>query len=428
MKYTFSDNQYDFQFIAKGALVGGITGVIIALFRYLLFRAIDLRRLISTQWIDSFVGKGLLFIGLLGIAILVGQLVKAEPNIGGSGIAEVKRFLIKPAKIHWIKELAFKFIGSVLVLGTGLNAGRVGPSVHIGAMVGLGMADKSNLQAVDKDFLVLAGAGAAISAIFNAPLAGIIFVVEVLYDHITASLLTCLLAACVVADLIAGTVFTVEPVFHLEQIAILPLRYYGMIVVLGVIVAFGGKYFNQAMMAVLRFFKYIPLKDEYLPLIPFLAAGFFYIFNPALLGGEYELLQTLSQQSDLILWVLGMIGIKALLIMITFGSKVPGGLFMPVLLLGALSGYAVGIFGVMYFGMSSLYLTNFMVFGMVGFFTASMKMPLTGSVLVLEMIGSFQHFLPVIMIALIAQVITDQLAVKPLGDYLVEKPFGEREE
>lgn len=107
--------------------------------------------------------------------------------------------------------------------------------------------------------------------------------------------------------------------------------------------------------------------------------------------------------------------------MISFGSGVPGGIFLPLLVLGAISGglFAQGLGGL--FGYEDLYTANFVILGMAGLFSAIVRAPVTGVILITEMSGDFKNFLSLATVALAAYIVADLLRGKPIYDQLLQR-------
>ncbi|MDZ7548736.1 chloride channel protein, partial [Clostridium perfringens] len=128
-------------------------------------------------------------------------------------------------------------------------------------------------------------------------------------------------------------------------------------------------------------------------MIPFIITAVIGLISPMLLGGGHELILDLSSGEQSILFLIIIYLLKFLLLLVCFGSGVPGGIFLPMLLLGAVLGDIVGVFSIDILGVSSSFIINFIALGMAGYFESVVKAPRTGIVLIMEMTGSFNHLL-----------------------------------
>ena len=107
--------------------------------------------------------------------------------------------------------------------------------------------------------------------------------------------------------------------------------------------------------------------------------------------------------------------------MISYGASLPGGIFLPILSLGAIIGGIFGMMLVTFFGMDFIYVKNFVIIAMAGYFAAIGKAPLTAIILVTEMVGSLQHLMPLGVVALVAYLVVDLLGGSPIYDSLLER-------
>ena len=128
---------------------------------------------------------------------------KFAPETSGSGIPYVKISLLKSGRLIRVRTIFVKFIAGVLGIGTGLSLGREGPSVQLGAGAGSFIGKIFKLDEHNRDKLIASGAGAAIGATFNAPIAGTLFVLEELIHRFTPSMLFPTLVATVVSASVA---------------------------------------------------------------------------------------------------------------------------------------------------------------------------------------------------------------------------------
>ncbi len=419
-----NNNKLNLTLIINGVLVGSITALVIEFFKFVLDYAGFYRASIIEQYGSNIYFKVFAFVVLFLLAIIVGKMVKKEPSIGGSGISEAKAYVNEPTSINHRRQFFLKYFGSIIVLSSGLTAGRVGPSVNFGAMVGVEIGKRNKLGIEYTKLLVLAGIASGICSIFCAPLAGMMFVLEVITDDADENVLTVMLSS-VFASYFVVSIFSYEPVFALKNLPDLPFKHYYLIFMLIVFSIFFAKLFNYLLLKTFDIMKKIPLKNEYVPIIPFLLTGVFYFVNTDFIGFEHNLLMNLKD-STIILTIVIYFIVKLILTLLTYGSRVPGGMFFPVIFLGSVAGLLVFKIGFEFFAIEQMYLLNFVALGIVAFLTGVYKAPLTASVLIIELTGSFMYLLPVIFTALLVQIGTDYLDVEPVHNLLLRYRHPER--
>ncbi len=413
-----TNNKLNLTLILNGILVGLITATFIEIFKKILERAGEYRTKMILDYSSNVYFKIATFVVLFLLAIIVGKMAKKEPAIGGSGIAEAKAYIDQAKPINHRRQFILKYIGSIFVLSSGLTAGRVGPSVNFGAMIGIEIGERNGLGQAYTNLLVLGGIASGICSIFGAPLAGIMFVLEIITDDADENTLTVMLSS-VFASHFVVSLFSTEPVFALQNLAVLPLKYYYLVFALIVFTVIFSKAFNYLLIKTFLIMKKIPLKQEYIPIIPFVLTVFFYFHNIKFVGFEYELLMNLKE-SNVLLTIGIYFLVKLMLTLFTYGSRIPGGMFFPVIFLGSVAGLLIFKFGAEFFDINHIYILNFVALGIVAFLTGVYKAPLTASVLITELTGSFVYLLPVIFTALLVQIGTDYLDVEPVHNLLVK--------
>jgi len=406
----------------EGLLVGVVAGGITVAFRLLIEGAGSLRETIYS----ALEGSALLIAAWFALLILVGLglglLGKKLPMIGGSGIPQVKGYLLRQFKIDWLKDLIGKFVGGVLALGFGLSLGREGPSIQLGSCVGKGVGKLLRRPEVEEKYLVMGGAGAGLAAAFNAPLAGVVFVMEELQRSLSPAMLVCVIGACVASDFVSKQVVGLSPVFSFTGITALPLSYYSLLLVLGALCGLVGKAFNLSITKLSDLYAKIPKKLSIAkPVIPLLIVGVLGFFVPELLGGGQGLIVSVSGIQINIGWVAILIVAKLLLTSVCYGSGVPGGIFLPLLVIGALIGKGFGAGCTALFGLNSGFEINFLILGMTAFFAGVVHAPVTGTILITEMTGSFQHLLALLTVSMAAYVVSDLIQSFPIYDRLLER-------
>ena len=343
---TFHNHKYIL--ILDSLLVGLIVGIVIVIYRLLASTLGELFIYIYSIGRDNVLLIPFIFLLLIALGYIVAKQVKKEPMISGSGIPQVEGILTRRLKMNWFRILYNKFIGGLICLGVGLSVGREGPSVQMGACIGEGISDKLKKLENEEKYLITSGASAGLSSAFNAPLSGVIFALEEAHKNFSPLVLLSAMIASLTADFVSKQFFGIIPSLRFEGMQPLPLKYYWALIILGIIIGISGVFFNKGTLTTQSLFKNSKLSTEVKIIIPFIVTGTIGIISPMLLGGGHSLIISLQQSNLTIITLLIFIIVKFLFTFISFGSGVPGGIFFPLLTLGALVGNVVGIIVTLY--------------------------------------------------------------------------------
>ena len=423
--------RFSLRLLLEGLAVGLGAGISISIFRYLLAGSEILRPVIyhnlrealaDGQW--QWQWLALYILSFIIIAYLLKLIVAREPMCTGSGIPQIKGILQGDMSMRWFSVLWSKIIGGVLAIGAGMSLGREGPSVQIGACVGQGLSQTSRRTRFESRILMTAGAGAGLAAAFNAPLAGVIFGLEEMQKTISPALLLTGITASITAATVTEVVFGMSPVFSMGYLLPLPLNLFDVLVAAGIVIGLLGRLFNIALAYSLNTYSRLGLSGMKKPLVPLVLAGILGFVLPEILGGGNLLVDSLVVTNYTIGFLCLLFVGKFLFTMICFGSGVPGGIFLPMLVLGAAGGAVLAKLLVLAGLLPAMYYADIIVFGMAAYFSSVVKSPVTGSILILEMTGSFQHMLALLVVSLTAYVISDLTGGRPVYDELLDRALG----
>ncbi len=408
--------------ITEGLCVGLVGGFVVLLYRVALTFAGDwLVKILSYMKGNPF-RCVVWFLILAALAWIVGKLVKWEPMISGSGIPQVEGEIAGRLSQNWKRVLPAKFAGGFLCMLGGLSLGREGPSIQLGAMAGQGISRALGRGKREEKFLMTCGASAGLSAAFHAPLAGMMFAVEEIHKTFSIPILLPVMTASVTADYIASHILGLDPVFRFQITEYLPQNYYWLLILLGILVGVSGVFYNWGMLKAQELYRKIPfMKETGRLLIAFLTAGVLGIVMPWVLGSGSGLIVSLTQGEMVLGMVVLTLVMKFLFSAVSFGSGAPGGIFFPLLILGALLGAVFAMTGAEFFGLDPVYINNFVLLGMTGFFTAIVRAPLTGIILLFEMSGSISQMLSLSIVSVTAYIVATLMRSEPIYDSLLKR-------
>lgn len=412
----------------EGLLVGLVAGIVIVAYRLCLSNA--------SLWLNNVISwaKGnvlniiIWFFVLVLLAYIVNKLLKWEPLISGSGIPQLEGELQEKINTIWWRVLLAKFIGGFLCLFAGLSLGREGPSIQLGAMSAKGVSRSMKRSKSEERYLLTCGASAGLSAAFHAPLAGVMFAIEEVHKHFTPALLISVMCSSIAADYLMSNILGMHPVFAFDLPSSLPREYYGLLVVLGVILGVCGVIYNSGLLYIQGLFRKAKKLSPFMKLlIPFLLSGILAFTLPDILGGGDGLVENLIEGNYSLNFLFVLLVSKFLFSAICFGSGAPGGIFFPLLVMGCLIGGIYANLAVEFFHVDPAFINNFVLLSMAGFFTAIVRAPMTGIILIFEMTGSLTHLFAISLITIVAYIVADLLKSAPIYDSLLENLLSKSE-
>ncbi|MBR8701561.1 H(+)/Cl(-) exchange transporter ClcA [Fusobacterium sp. DD29] len=406
--------------------VGAITGFIVSLYRLVLEHTNAFRKMI----IEDSVFKGPQFIFIVWIAfILIGFIVdyiaKKYPKISGSGIPQVKGILLRQLDYtKWFQELVAKFVSGVMGIGAGLSLGREGPSVQIGSYVAFGATKLFDRDIVEKKYLITSGASAGLAGAFGAPLSGVMFALEELHRFISAKLLICAFLASIASNFMGRRLFGSATSFDLIALypnELNPYYQFTLYIILGIIIAFLGKLFTVMLLKAQDIYKTNKVPRWFKVSCVMSSSLLLCYFLPEVTGGGHTLVEEMVTGKNTISILILIFILKLLFTVFSYATGFAGGIFLPMLVLGAVVGKIYAIILIRYLNFPPEFVSHFMVLGMAGYFVAVVRAPITGAVLILEMTGNFDHLLALATVSVIAYYITDILGVEPVYELLYER-------
>lgn len=404
-------------------LVGAAAGLSCAVFRLILAQTERWRDFV-VGWSDGLPVPGwlILAIGCAAATALAAGLVRwLSPHASGSGIPHVEAVLKGDLPPAGFILIPVKFVGGVLAIGAGLALGREGPSVQIGASLGHLIGNLFRRSWPDCRVLFAAGAGAGLATAFNAPIAGAVFVLEELVRKFETRIAIAALGASATAIAVARVFLGEAPEFTVD-----PLPYAGPFVSLihvvgGALAGLTAVAYNISlvqMLAAMERFRRWPVETRAGVIGG--CVGILAWLLPEVVGGGDRLTQ-LTFDGGLAVKVLPFVFlIRFVLGSVSYAARTPGGLFAPMLVLGAQFGLIFATVVNLAFPSLQLQPQAFAVVGMSAFFTGVVRAPITGIVLITEMTGNFTMLLPMLGAGFAAMLVPTLLRNPPIYDSLRE--------
>lgn len=317
--------------------------------------------------------------------------------------------------------------GGILAMGCGLALGREGPTIQMGGATGKLAGRMMGMTQDERFILIAAGAGAGLSAAFNAPLAGLVFVLEEIQRAFHRRIFFATLLASVVADTVSRMALGQQPVFSIPAYPIPSLGLLPVFLLVGIVSGAAGAAFNGALVRSLDLVpRIIPNRNLLLIAtaagLAVAAAG---AISPSLTGSGHDLTQNALAGRHALGGLAVILAVRIVLTIVSYSTGAPGGIFAPLLVLGSCGGLAIGLLAQRFYPLDIPHVGIFGVVGMAALFSATVRAPLTGIVLVVEMTGEHTLMLPLLVACLTGFLVADHLGSHPIYHTLMERELDD---
>ena len=420
-------------------IVAGIVGTLAGLVGVAFEKAVNwvqAERLSLLTHPPGWIAWPLAFVLSALLAVIGYWLVRRfAPEAAGSGIPEIEGALEELRPVRWWRVIPVKFIGGMGTLGAGMVLGREGPTVQLGGNIGRMVLDLFRMRSTEARHSLLAtGAAAGLSAAFNAPLAGILFIIEEMRLQFRYSLIS--IKAVFIGVIMSSIVFRLfngeHAVIEVGKLTIAPVNTLWLYLLLGMLFGAVGVAFNSLIFKTQDLFQKLHggvMKKALL--IGALLGGLCGILGmivPEAAGGGFNLIPIAAAGNYGPGILIFIFVARVVTTLLCFGSGAPGGIFAPMLALGTLLGTAFGMVSAALFPAYHLEAGTFAIAGMGALFAASVRAPLTGIVLVLEMTDNYQLILAMIITCLGATLMAQFLGGKPLYSSLLARTLAKQQQ
>ena len=395
-------------------LLGLLTGFIGSMFQLAIVAMSQLLQSIlqfaSLHGLPVGLVSALLTMLLVFIAWLSVQYI--APEASGSGVPEIEGTLLHVRPIFWRRLLPVKFISGVLAIASQMVVGREGPTIQMGGNLGEMLGELFKLNKHRRDTLIAAGSAAGLATAFNAPLAGVLFVMEEMRNQFNYSFTNfkMVIICCVMATIVLHLIIGSQPAIQMSVFALPSLKSLWLFFLLGLVVGLAGLLFNKLLMASLQCMDKLTQQQRlyFVLAVGFLVGGLAYYF-PASVGGGYEIISQALTMSPTFGVLCLLFVVRFCTTMLSYSTSIPGGIFAPMLALGTILGLAAFHVFSWFFTDFTIHPGMFAVAGMGALFAAAVRSPITGVVLVVEMTQNYSLILP-LMITCITSTTVMQLA------------------
>jgi CIC family chloride channel protein len=364
----------------------------------------------------SFINSILPIIGILLTVFVVKRV------LGGTiekGTSQILYAVAKKASIIPRKQMYAQIITSSLTVGLGGSAGLESPIVITGAAFGSNYAQRFKLRYKDRTLLIGCGVAAGIAAAFNAPIAGVLFAIEVLLVDVSISAFTPIMIAAATGALVSKIALDESILLSFNQQQSFDFHNIPYYILLGIFTGLISVYYSRNFQRVEHFFHRLRLKPYKKALFGASILALLIFIFPTLFGEGYESIKTLSENDPgqllentlfssfrnngwaLLIFIGFTMMLKVFATGITLGSGGNGGNFAPSLFLGSYVGFFFSKF-LNLTGLTKLPISNFTMVGMAGILSGLFHAPLTAIFLIAEITGGYDLMIPLMMVASIS--------------------------
>jgi chloride channel protein, CIC family len=410
--------------VLASLVAGGLAGLVGSLFRLLLVRANGWRealleaahRLPTWGWLVPVLGVA----AAAGLARMLVRLL--APDAAGSGIPQIEDILRDNGPPESRLVVPVKFLGGAAAIGAGLALGREGPTVQMGAAVARWVGVAARMRPGDVRSLVAGGAGAGLAAAFGAPLSGAVFVLEELTQQFNLRVVVATLSACSAGIALTYSFLGTRPVFAVPPVTTPGLFHFIFYLSFGVPIGLLGVAYNRLIVGGLDISaRFSGARSDLAAAAIGGAVGLIGWFIPDMLGSGEVLVQRLLLQGTAIPALLVLFFIRFAVGPLAYAAQTPGGLFAPMLVVGATFGAACG--NALHAVAPSLLpdATALTVVGMAGFFAATVRAPITGMALALELTAVSTLFVPMLATCAVSAAVPALLGDAPIYDMLRDR-------
>ena len=323
--------------------------------------------------------------------LLVGlMLEKLMSSRRAFGVADVIEARVMSGRNVSVKEGFFSAIISAVSLGFGASTGREGPVVHLGATISAFFSKWLNLAGKPERTLLACGVASAVSASFNAPIAGVLFAHEVILGHYAATAFVPIAIASVAGTVLSRIYFGETAAFLIPDYDITSYWEFPAFALLGLVCAFVAIAFQASLVGTDWVARNIKMRLLFRPIIGGFLIGFIALFYPEVLGVGYEATNLALLGKLSLTTLIALLFAKIIATAITFASRFGGGVFSPALYLGAMAGGAFGVVASGIFPDLSSSGGVYAILGMGAVAASVIGAPISTVLIVFELTGGYE--------------------------------------
>ncbi len=335
------------------------------------------------------------------------------PAVGGLLVAPLVFLVFREARGHGVPEViesisfrggkihpavaVIKSLASAITIGTGGSVGREGPIVQIGAALGSALGQVLRVPASRLPTLAGCGVAGGIAAVFNAPIAGAFFALEVVMGNFAMPAFGPVMLSSVVATVVSRAYFGDHPAFVVPGYTLLSAWELPLYLLLGTACGLGSLVFMSVLDTMEHWFAQLPVAKLLKPALGGLILGSVVLFVPNVYGIGYATMDLILRGGISGPWLLLLLPVKMGATSLTLASGGSGGLFLPILYLGAITGGLFGLSAGVLFPTFTGPSGAYALVGMGAFLAGAVHSPITAFLLLFEITNDYHIILPLMV-------------------------------
>jgi len=347
------------------------------------------------------------------------------PIIGGLLVGPIVYFFAREAKGHGVPEVmesvalkggvirkrivVIKSLASAICIGSGGSVGREGPIVQIGSAIGSTFGQIMGVSVDRMRTLVGCGAAAGIAATFNAPIAGVMFAMEIILGEFGIATFSPIVVSSVMATVISRAYLGNYPAFVVPHYTLVSISEIPLYMILGIIAGLIGVFFTTLLYKSEDLFDAWKIPEYTKAAIGGLMIGTIGIFFPHIFGVGYDAIGLALLEKLPWIIILALVFIKILATSLTIGSGGSGGIFAPSLFVGSMTGGAFGYLVHTLLPATTATAGAYSLVGMGAVVAATTHGPITAILILFEMTGDYKIILPLMLSCIIASILASQI-------------------
>ena len=424
-----------FPAIIFGAITGVFTALIVVLYKFMAKLIISFSENSYEFLRDRLYFIPLVLIFFYGVALLFSYIYKRQPRVRGGGIPSSIALLRNIVTFKWLRTLVGVFFMSLTSFLIGVPLGNEGPSVLMGTAGGKGSVSLfAKKHPAWSGYAMTGGACAGFAVATGASISGVLFAVEEAHQRISPMILivgaVAVLFAQMVSELLCPLLGLSVALFPSIQVMTLAVKDAWIPLLVGVLVGLFAVVFLKYYHLISKFFnvklKKVPHRIKIFAV--YVLTLIFGLVSYSFISTGHETFTLLLEKDVAVYGLFILLFVRMTLTLFANTNKLTGGVFVPIIALGAITASIISKSLQQLFGMSDAYYTAILVLGISACISAMMKMPLTALVFSLEALGGVNNVIHVIIVVAVSFVITEIFEVKGINDSIISNIIKSQEE